>query len=199
MPRQPGPFFSMGSMPSGSISALSVKAARPRSTHTMHLKGDGTLWVWGNNTNGQLGNGTTTNSSVPVQLSGLIRQSRPLAAGNDYTVALKNDGTVRAWGDNAFGQLGDGSTTQRTTPVQVPGLTGCDGDCRRLRPYRCPEERRLRLGVGKQQQRPTRRWKHDTEKQPGAGKQRVQCNGDCRGQRLYDGPGEQQHRLGMGK
>ena len=93
------------------------------STHTIHLKDDGTLWTWGNNTNGQLGNGTTTNSSVPAQLSGLTGITS-LAAGNDYSVCLKNDGTLLAWGNNAFGQLGDGSTTQRTTPVQVPGLSG---------------------------------------------------------------------------
>ena len=47
-----------------------------------------------------------------------------IAAGSKHTLALKQDGTVWAWGDNSSGQLGDGTTTHRTSPVQVPGLTG---------------------------------------------------------------------------
>ncbi len=74
-------------------------------THTVHLKGDGTLWVWGNNTNGQLGNGTTVNSAVPIRLSGLSGINS-LAAGNDYTVALKNDGTVWTWGKTPLASSG---------------------------------------------------------------------------------------------
>jgi hypothetical protein len=92
-------------------------------THTVHLKSDGSVWAWGNNANGQLGNGTTTNSAVPVQLSGLSGV-KTLAAGNDYTVSLKSDGSVWAWGNNTNGQLGNGTTTQSATPLQVTGLTG---------------------------------------------------------------------------
>jgi hypothetical protein len=50
-----------------------------------------------------------------------------LAAGSEHTVALKSDGTVWAWGNNAYGQLGDGTTNQHTTPVQASGLTGVAG------------------------------------------------------------------------
>ncbi len=117
-------------------------------THTVHLKSNGTVWVWGNNTNGQLGNGTTTNSAVPIQLSGLS-DVKTLAAGNDFTVSLRNDGTVWAWGNNTNGQLGNGTTTQSSTPLQVNGLTGVTAIAAGYRPCGCFEERRLRLGMGK--------------------------------------------------
>ena len=78
--------------------------------------------MWGNNSYGQLGDGTTTGKSSPVQVSGLTGITA-IAAGWGHTVALKNDGTVWAWGDNHFGQLGDNTTTRRLTPVQISGLT----------------------------------------------------------------------------
>ena len=89
--------------------------------HTVALKNDGTVWAWGRNNYGQLGDGTTTDSDTPVQaggsspLSGIIA----IAAGESHTLALKNDGTVWAWGRNYYGQLGDGTTTDSDTPVQV--------------------------------------------------------------------------------
>jgi len=92
-------------------------------THTAYLNSDGTVWTWGNNTAGQLGNGTTTNNAFAAQLSGLSGVMA-VAAGMDHTLALKGDGTVWAWGNNANGQLGDGTTTQRSTPIQVSGLAG---------------------------------------------------------------------------
>jgi Alpha-tubulin suppressor and related RCC1 domain-containing proteins len=91
--------------------------------HTLALKEDGTVWTWGYNGYGQLGDGTTTDSTVPSQVSGLT-DVVSVAAGSHYSLAIKSDGTVWGWGNNNFGQLGDGSTTNRTTPVQVSGLTG---------------------------------------------------------------------------
>ncbi len=89
----------------------------------MALKSDGTVWAWGDNEFGQLGDGTTIVSIIPVQIPGL-NGVIALAAGRNHTVALKSDGTVWAWGFNAYGQLGDGTTTDRHTPVQVSGLSG---------------------------------------------------------------------------
>ncbi|NDD53597.1 RCC1 repeat-containing protein [bacterium] len=91
-------------------------------SHSVLLKSDGTLWNWGNNTYGQLGDGTTTNSLAPIQNS-LINNVKAVAAGGGFTIVLKNDGTVWGIGRNTHGQLGDGSTTNRNTFVQVSGLT----------------------------------------------------------------------------
>ncbi len=65
-------------------------------------------------------------------------QGRIVAA--TQTVYLKSDGTVWAWGSNSSGQLGDGTTTDSATPVQVSGSFGRDGHCSRQRPHGCPEE-----------------------------------------------------------
>ena len=90
--------------------------------HSLALLSDGTVKAWGSNSNGQLGNGATTQSTTPVTVSGLSNVIS--VAGNYYhSVALLADGTVRAWGYNAFGQLGNGTTTQSTTPVTVSGLS----------------------------------------------------------------------------
>jgi alpha-tubulin suppressor-like RCC1 family protein len=91
--------------------------------YSMALKSDGTVWTWGDNEYGQLGDGTKTARNIPVKVSGLTGVTA-IAAGESYCLALKNDGTVRTWGNNSDGQLGDGTKTARTIPVQVSGLTG---------------------------------------------------------------------------
>ncbi len=91
--------------------------------HTLGLKSDGTVWAWGNNGSGRLGDGTTTDRHTPVQVNGLSGVTA-IAGGWHYTIAMKSDGTVWAWGYNDYGQLGDGTTTERHTPVQVSGLSG---------------------------------------------------------------------------
>ena len=107
----------------------SMTAVAAGSGHIVALKNDGTVWAWGNNSTGQLGNGNFTPSNpTPAQVSGLSGMSSgvviAVAAGYDHTVALKNDGTVWAWGNNATGQLGNGNITPSNTPVQVSGLSG---------------------------------------------------------------------------
>jgi uncharacterized repeat protein (TIGR01451 family) len=85
------------------------------------LKSDGTIWAWGDNDDGQLGDGTTTTwpgRMTPAQVAGLAGVIA-IGAGNLHSLAVKGDGTVWAWGNNDFGQLGYESTTFRTTPVQV--------------------------------------------------------------------------------
>jgi alpha-tubulin suppressor-like RCC1 family protein len=92
-------------------------------SHNLAVKTDGTVRAWGLNTNGQLGDGSTTQRNTPIAPSGLTGIAR-VAAGKSHSLALRTDGTVRAFGLNTNGQLGDGSTTQRTSPVAVSTLTG---------------------------------------------------------------------------
>lgn len=91
--------------------------------HTIALKSDGTVWGWGANPQGMIGNGTTSTQVTPVQASGLT-DAIAIAAGDRHSLALKADGTVWAWGLNASGQLGRGvgNYTDSLVPVQVSGL-----------------------------------------------------------------------------
>jgi alpha-tubulin suppressor-like RCC1 family protein len=87
--------------------------------HSLGLKADGTLWAWGANEYGQLGDGTTTNKSVPVQV-GTDNHWLTIAAGDSHSLGTKTDGTLWAWGKNSdAGQLGDGSYIDQLTPIQV--------------------------------------------------------------------------------
>ena len=103
-----------------------VMAISAGGSHTVALKNDGTVWAWGSNDYGQLGDGTTAESHIPVQVGGSSPLTHVIAisAGNMHTVALKDDGTVWAWGNNSYGKLGDGTTTESHIPVQVSDLTG---------------------------------------------------------------------------
>ncbi|HEY4427788.1 MAG TPA: IPT/TIG domain-containing protein [Solirubrobacteraceae bacterium] len=106
------------------VSGLSgVSAVAAGANHSLALLSDGTVWAWGENSSGQLGDGSTTESDIPVAVSGLSGVVA-IAAGGSESLALLSDGTVEAWGDNSSGQLGDGTTTNREAPVPVSGLSG---------------------------------------------------------------------------
>lgn len=93
--------------------------------HSVALATDGTVWAWGANVYGQIGDGTKTNRTAPVRVTGLPGSSiTGVSAGAYHTMALAADGTGWAWGNNAFGQLGDGTATSQTTPVMVAGPPG---------------------------------------------------------------------------
>ena len=77
--------------------------------HTVAIKADGTLWAWGQNTYGQVGDGTNTHRNVPTQI-GSDTNWVSISAKGFHTVAIKSDGTLWAWGQNSFGQVGDGTT-----------------------------------------------------------------------------------------
>ena len=79
------------------------------------------LWSWGNNGVGQLGLGNTTNYSSPKQVGALTTWST-VAAGFDFSLALKTDGTLWSWGQGASGQLGLGNVTSYSSPKQVGAL-----------------------------------------------------------------------------
>lgn len=83
--------------------------------------GDGTVRCWGGNSQGQLGDGTTTGRRVPTPVPGLVNVTQ-IALGERHACARLADATVRCWGRNREGQLGDGTTTDRRLPALVPGL-----------------------------------------------------------------------------
>ena len=85
--------------------------------HTAAIKTDGTLWIWGNNASGQLGDNTATNRSTPVTTFAGGTNWKQVAGGDNHTAAIKTDGTLWTWGFNGYGQIGDNTATNRTTPV----------------------------------------------------------------------------------
>jgi alpha-tubulin suppressor-like RCC1 family protein len=90
--------------------------------HTVMIRSDGTLWAWGANGSGQLGDGTTIDRNTPVQV-GIEANWHSVSAGWESTLAIKTDGTLWAWGGNTDGQLGDGTIVTRSTPVQIGNAT----------------------------------------------------------------------------
>ena len=93
--------------------------------HTLALKSNGTLWAWGEHTDGQLGDGSNTDRWTPTQI-GSATNWTSISAGTDHSLALQSDGTLWSWGLNTGGQLGDGSSTSRNSPMQL----GSDSDWR---------------------------------------------------------------------
>jgi len=87
--------------------------------HSLALKSDQTLWSWGDNTFGQLGNGTLTTGKVPTQIPNISGFIAIAAGEDDHSLAIKNDGSLWAWGSNLCGELGDGTTTNSKIPIQV--------------------------------------------------------------------------------
>jgi alpha-tubulin suppressor-like RCC1 family protein len=87
------------------------------------LTSGGAVQCWGNNDTGQLGNNSTTNSPVPVPVMGLTSGVTALSSAGNTTCAVTAGGAVQCWGNNASGELGNNSTTQNLTPVQVMTLT----------------------------------------------------------------------------
>ena len=92
------------------------------SGHSCALMRTGGVKCWGSNDFGELGNGTTTSSSTPVGVSHLGSGVTAIAAGASHTCALMGTGALECWGSNGNGELGDGTTTNRLTPVGVVGF-----------------------------------------------------------------------------
>jgi alpha-tubulin suppressor-like RCC1 family protein len=85
-------------------------------------KTDGTLWCWGSNTFGVVGDGTTTDRLSPVQVTALGANVTGVSVGDIFACGVMSDGSVWCWGANDHGQLGDGTTTNHSLPMQVPTL-----------------------------------------------------------------------------
>ncbi len=120
----------LGAVLLAGLGSVASRAATPQlaagSAHSVALHRNGTVYAWGDNNYGQLGNGRSGSgqySGLPVRVQGLS-DIVALAARGEHTLALKADGTVWAWGRNDWGELGDGTRLNRALPVQVSGLTG---------------------------------------------------------------------------
>lgn len=107
----------------GVLAGKTIRSIAAGSTFALALDTTGKVYSWGNNANGQLGNGSLTQSSVPVAVltSGVLLNKTVVAitAGNGHSVVLDTDGKLYSWGINANGQLGNNSTTQSSSPVAV--------------------------------------------------------------------------------
>jgi alpha-tubulin suppressor-like RCC1 family protein len=86
-------------------------------SHSFVLKTDGSLWAWGGNLNGQIGDGTTTDRYSQVQIG--TKEWKQVSAGYNHTLAIKTDGSLWAWGFNMIGQLGDGTNIEKHSPVRI--------------------------------------------------------------------------------
>jgi alpha-tubulin suppressor-like RCC1 family protein len=115
--------YTSSSTPVQASSLTGVIAIANWSDYTLALKSDGTVWGFGTDYSGELGDGATnTNRPTRVQTSGLTNVTS-ITNGWIHSLAVKSNGTLWAWGRNLNGQLGDGTTWNRSTPVQVSGLT----------------------------------------------------------------------------
>lgn len=115
----------LGTKSSGMLSIIDndlIMKIDTSSSFSVATRADGSVWAWGQNFYGQLGNGTLNNSSVPVQVEE-IEDVSDISAGSDHVLALRNDGTVWAWGRNDYGQLGNGGSMNSPIPVQTSGLS----------------------------------------------------------------------------
>lgn len=90
--------------------------------HILAIKSDGTLWAWGTNFTGQIGDGTTTDRSTPIQI-GTANDWIDIAVGSYHSLAVKSDGTLWAWGFNSWYSLGDGTNVSKSTPTQIGTAT----------------------------------------------------------------------------
>jgi len=92
---------------------------------TLAIDENNGLWSWGSGSNGTLGHGNTTDLSTPTQIGSLTNWAQVDSSKNNasQSLAVKSDGTLWTWGSNAYGALGLGDTTNRSSPVQVGSLT----------------------------------------------------------------------------
>jgi alpha-tubulin suppressor-like RCC1 family protein len=113
----------------GTGTLANIKAIAAGGSHSLALSNTGTVYAWGSNTYGQLGDNTTTNRLVPVQVkgvggSGTLTSITAISAGTSHSLAANGSGAAYAWGLNSSSQLGDTTTTQQNAPVRVRAVSG---------------------------------------------------------------------------
>ena len=105
------------------------KAIQADDHYTLALKTNNTLWAWGDNSTGNLGDGTTINKYSPIQVGfltdwkSLAQTSTSTGSNHSPSGAVKTDGTLWLWGENNTGNLGDGTTVNKSSPIQIGLLT----------------------------------------------------------------------------
>lgn len=104
------------------VLAGGVKSIAAGEMHTCALLQDGSVWCWGNNSMGQIGDGTRKDRYAPVRVEALGTGVRELAVGALHACALRKDDTLWCWGDNASGQLGEEPSSAKLSPVRVSGI-----------------------------------------------------------------------------
>ncbi|MFD0820167.1 RCC1 domain-containing protein, partial [Micromonospora zhanjiangensis] len=105
------------------LAASTVSRIAVGNTHTCAIRTDGALWCWGDNYSGQLGDGTTTGRTSPVRIGDTTATWARIDGGTSDTCAVRTDGSLWCWGGNYNGQLGDGTMTNRTSPVRIGDAT----------------------------------------------------------------------------
>lgn len=116
-----GAFLPDTTLPNPIVDVNQFTAISPGTWHTVALKSDGTVWSWGHNGSGELGNNSVVSSPFPVQVIGLTDIVR-VSAGGSSNLAVKADGKVYAWGSDFYGQLGLPSEAAQAVAVQIPSL-----------------------------------------------------------------------------
>jgi len=101
------------------IRAIAVGGEPTKGSHSCAVTVSGGVVCWGSNENGQLGNGNTTDSNIPLDVQGLPFGMRGVATGGRHSCALTTTGGIYCWGDNQFGQLGNGSTQGSSKPIEL--------------------------------------------------------------------------------
>jgi alpha-tubulin suppressor-like RCC1 family protein len=118
-----GPFARPQCRAFAALGAVALVTGASLSTAVPATAGASLAFAWGYNHNGELGNGTNTDTNLPVAVKGLTGVTA-ISAGSHHCLALLSSGKVKAWGDNFYGELGTGTGTSSNLPVAVKGLAG---------------------------------------------------------------------------
>ena len=112
-------------IPTNPLNRVKIKEISAGDSHTVAIDEDGKVYAWGANVRGQLGDGTNNRSNIPICISDIatnLVNIKEISAGEDHTVAIDEDGKVYAWGDNDWGQLGDGTNNRSNIPICISDI-----------------------------------------------------------------------------